>query len=159
MRAVRGLVLVLGVMLSACAVQMPSDPHGTLDHVTGAVMRVGATENSPWVEIPDGTAGEVVPTGSEPELVENFAASLDADISWMVGSEATLIAAMERGELDMVIGGFDDQTLWSKKAATTVPYTEDVGPDGPEKHIMLVRMGENRFLVTLERFLLEEGAQ
>lgn len=69
-----------------------------------------------------------------------------------------MVGALERGELDVVIGGFDAQTPGAAKAATTLPYTEIAGPHGVEKHIMLVRMGENRFLVTLERFLLEEGA-
>lgn len=158
MRSVHAIIVLVVTMLSACAIEVPADPEGTLNNVTGAVLRVGATENAPWVDVPDGTPGDVVPTGSEAALVESFAQSLGAEISWLTGSEATLVGALERGEIDMVIGGFDAQTLWSKKAAVTVPYLESPGPDGPIKHVMLVRMGENRFLVTLERFLLDQGA-
>lgn len=157
-RSVQTLIALLTMTLSACAVQIPADPHGTLDHVTDGVLRVGITENPPWVEIPDGAAGQAVPTGTEPALIEDFSGTLNADISWHPGNEATLVGALERGELAVVIGGFDAQTPGSAKAATTLPYTEIAGPHGVEKHIMLVRMGENRFLVTLERFLLEEGA-
>jgi polar amino acid transport system substrate-binding protein len=39
-----------------------------------------------------------------------------------------------------------------------VPYAEAPGADGTsQKHVMLVRMGENRFLVALEEFLLDSG--
>lgn len=128
MRSVLCLVVLLTMTLSACALEMPADPRGTLDHVSGGVLRVGATENFPWVEVPDGTAGEVVPKGSEAELIESFATSLNADITWMTGSESSLMAALERGELDIVIGGFDDQTVWAEQAAVTVPFTETAGP-------------------------------
>lgn len=134
---------------------VPSDPHGTLAEVQNGTIRVGLTENPPWVEL-DG-AGDV-PAGSEPELITEFAETHGATIEWSVGSEAVLASALERGELDIVLGGFLDDTPWIEKAAATRPYTESEGPDGTEKHVMLTRMGENAFLVSLETFLDEERA-
>jgi ABC-type amino acid transport/signal transduction systems, periplasmic component/domain len=152
-------VVLLGLLatlaLAACGLTVPSDPEGTLDRVRDdGVLRVGATHAPPWVVTSDGDE----PTGDEPALVEEFAARQGAVVEWRIGGEESLVAALERGELDLVIGGFTDATPWTDRAATTVPYTEAPGPDGaPQKHVMLARMGENRFLVELEEFLLESG--
>lgn len=155
-RGGRALAIATAILvaLSGCGVTIPSDPHGTLDRVTGGVLRVGVTHNDPWVVV-DSTAD---PVGDEPALLREFAARLDAQLVWNVDSEGDLVGALERGELDVVIGGFTDRTPWSDRAAMTVPYTQATGDEGrSEKHVMLVRMGENRFLVELESFLLREG--
>ncbi|WP_261165463.1 transporter substrate-binding domain-containing protein [Microbacterium sp. Marseille-Q6965] len=152
-RGVRGIAALgaLAALLTGCGIQIPNDPHGTLDRVAGGTLRVGATENPPWVELEDDE-----PEGSEPALIEAFAAAQDATVEWTTGSEADLLDALERGRLDVVVGGFLDDTPWVDKAATTFPYTATAG--GRDKHVMLVRMGENGLLVALERFLFEEGS-
>jgi polar amino acid transport system substrate-binding protein len=77
-------------------------------------------------------------------------------VEWTVGSESVLVDELERGELDLVIGGFRDDSPWVDKAALTSAYAEAEGPDGkPQKHVMLAPLGENRFLVALETFLQE----
>jgi len=139
--------------LTGCGMQFPRDPEGTLERVRGDVLRVGATEHRPYVELDD--AGE--PTGSEPALVQRFAERLDADIAWETGSEAELLDALEQGELDLVIGGFLHDTPWAERGATTRPYVEEQTADGStDKHVMITPMGENAFLVELETFLHEE---
>jgi len=157
MRALRLLAVAVAVIaltiVSGCS-SVPADPHGTLDRVRGGVLRVGATHHPPWVE----AAGISPPGGDEVDIVTAFANDNDADLEWEVGSEQSLVEALERGDLDLVIGGFTDATPWTERAATTVPYTEATGPDGSvEKHVMLTRMGENRFLVALETFLMDRG--
>ena len=152
MRLIAVALLVVGG-LAGCGVTIPSDPEGTLDRVEGGVLRVGVTEHAPFVEVGPGD-----PAGDEVDLIAAFADTLDARVAWTVGNEESLASALERGELDVAIGGFTDATPWAERTATTVPYRETTGPDGaPEKHVMLVRMGENRFLVALEEFLLERG--
>jgi len=141
-------VTALGV--AGCGLQIPADPDGTEAAVRGGTLRVGVTDNPPWTDI-DG-AGE--PAGTEAELAMQFAAELDAEVEWTVGSEASLVGELERGRLDLVVGGFVDDTPWSEKAAVTRWYAEAEGEDGErERHVMLTRMGENWFLVTLETFL------
>jgi ABC-type amino acid transport substrate-binding protein len=154
LRAARGAVLIgaLAVALTGCGLQVPADPHGTLQRVEGATLRADATELAPWVEMD--ADGE--PTGREPELVEEFAETLDADVEWVTGSEAHLLTALERGEIDMVVGGFLDDTPWTDRGAVTRPYTERQTKHGAEKHVMIVRMGENALLTELETFLHEE---
>ncbi len=146
------VVAVSAVVLSGCATAMPADPRGTLDRVQGGVLRVGATEHAPWVQL-DGDE----PVGTEPALVEEFAQRLDAEVSWTTGSEAMLVDALERGELDVVIGGFLESTPWSERGAATRPFAETRASDGStQRHVMLVRLGENRFQLELERYLHEE---
>jgi ABC-type amino acid transport substrate-binding protein len=153
-RAARDAALIgaLAVTLAGCGLQVPADPHGTVQRVEGGTLRAGATELAPWVEMD--ADGE--PTGREPELVEAFAGTLDADVEWVTGSEAHLLSALERGEIDMVVGGFLDDTPWTDRGAVTRPYTERQTKQGVEKHVMIVRMGENALLTELETFLHEE---
>ncbi|GAA1536817.1 hypothetical protein GCM10009803_16860 [Microbacterium ginsengiterrae] len=147
-----GAAVVLVLALTGCGIQVPADPHGTTERVEGGVLRVGVTDNPPWVVL-DGPGD---PAGTEVDLVSGFAGRLDAEVEWTEGSEARLLQDLERGRIDMVVGGFLDDTPWSDRGGMTRVYTEVSGEDGPEKHVMIVRMGENRLLSTLESYLLEE---
>lgn len=102
-----------------------------LDRVRDGVARVGVTENAPWVELR--RAAE--PSGSEPELVADFAAQLGAEVEWTDGSEAVLMNALERGDLDVVLGGFLEGTPWVEKGATTLPCTELPTSRSPKKQL------------------------
>ncbi|WP_413451217.1 transporter substrate-binding domain-containing protein [Georgenia phoenicis] len=147
-----GAALLLTV--TACSTTIPTDPDGTLDRVSGGILRVGVSPSPPWTDLPDGPDGE--PAGTEVELVGGFAATIDAEVQWAAGGEEELIGQLERGELDLVIGGLTAQSPWADKAALTYRYTETTGPDGAkELHVMATPMGENAFLVELEGFLLE----
>ena len=147
-----GIVVILTMLVTGCAMTMPADPDGTLDRIDGGVMRVGVTENAPWVLVDDADD----PSGSEQALISEFADRFEARVEWTPGSEAALLKALDRGELDIVIGGFLDDTPWTDLGAVTRPYLQTSGPEGTEKHVMIVRMGENRLLLELERFLFEE---
>lgn len=147
-------IALLTLLVSGCAIQMPADPLGTLERAENGVLRVGVTENPPWVEVSGGALGSP-PSGTEPALISEFAAELGSGVEWKFGSEAVLIEALERGEVDVVIGGLLDDTPWADRGAITRPYTETMAGDGAKKHVMIVRMGENRFLVALETFLDE----
>ncbi len=143
------LVVVL-VAMAGCSLQIPADPDGTLDTVTRGVLRVGASPQDDLVRAEDGTV-----SGSEADLVEGFAESLDARVEWTVGGEEHLVGELEKGNLDLVIGGLTDQTPWADKVGMTRAY-----PNLPEAEgralVMLVPPGENRFLSELERYLDKE---
>jgi polar amino acid transport system substrate-binding protein len=210
----------------ACGCQFPRDPEGTLDRVRGGVMRVGVTHVEPWVTVQGGEVG-----GVEAELVERFAASIDAQVEWVEGSESDLMAALHGRQLDVVIAGLTRRSEWQRVAALTRPFVSyevviaapdratadrlsaDLGGeriaveahspeaakleedtdavvmpvddlaavDGPvavpeyllddldlvrtdaeldeHEHAMAVSMGENAFLVALERFLLDRESE
>lgn len=146
--AAAGLVLLLG--LTSCGITIPQDPDGTLERVSGATLRVGVTENAEWVQLP--RTGD--PEGIEPGLVEKFAETLDATIEWVPGSEHELAQDLSHGQLDLAIGGFAADTPWIKEAGITRPYAETRDERGKTvKHVMLVPMGENAFLLKLDQFL------
>ncbi len=110
-------MVVIVVALASVGCGIPRDPEGTLDRVRGATMHVGVTDNPPWVEL-----GEGAPTGLEVELVERFAAGIEAEIEWIEGSEEELFAALEVHELDLVVGGITSVSPWASVAALTHPY-------------------------------------
>lgn len=133
---------------------IPVDTEGTLDRVRGGLLRVGLTHNPPWVD----TSGPDA-AGTEVHLVERIAAELQAEAAWTVGSEAVLVEELHHGRLDLVAGGFTDDTPWTQRAAMTTPYLEDRDQTGrTRKHVLLTRPGENRFLMTVEQILAGQGA-
>jgi polar amino acid transport system substrate-binding protein len=80
-------------------------------------MRVGVVESDPFVVSVEGEPG-----GVEPRILERFAEELHAEIEWFPGSEEDLIGALEKRELDVVIGGLTATSPWSKMATLTHPY-------------------------------------
>ncbi len=152
-RACRSLLLGLVLTTLVGCATVPADTEGTTDRVRGGVLRVGLTHNPPWVDATD----PAVPRGTEAALVEELATALDAEPEWTTGSEAALVTALHEGRLDLVAGGFTDDTPWSQQVAMTAPYTEERDGSGRTlKHVLLTRAGENRFLTTVERFLAEQ---
>jgi ABC-type amino acid transport substrate-binding protein len=138
------------LLAASCGLTIPADPEKTLERVTGSTIRVGVSPNPPWTNV--GEAGE--PRGTEVDLVREFAGTLHAQVEWVVGGEQSLITALEHRELHLVIGGFTSETPWTEKAAITKPYAETLDADGKRtKLVMAAPMGENAFLLALEKFL------
>jgi len=129
---------------------VPADPDGTLDRVTGGELRVGTSPEPGLVEIDRGE-----PRGPVVDLVDDFAASIDANVTWTVATEESLVGMLETGDLDLVAGGLTPDTPWIDKAGITRGYSGIEGADG-RKVVMLVPLGENAFLTDLERFLDKE---
>lgn len=142
--------LSLAAGLAGCGLTIPADPDGTLDAVTGGELRVGTSPDRGLVEVTDGE-----PSGSIVDLVDDYADTLDARPQWTVTSEETLVRMLEAGDLDLIAGGITADTPWLEKAGVSRGYTGIEGADGREI-VMLVPLGENAFLSSLERFLDEE---
>jgi ABC-type amino acid transport substrate-binding protein len=162
MRCCKLLVLLLAALLAlaGCGTSYPADPEGTLDRVRGGTLRVGASPNGDWVQLPAGSGGAARVEGREAGLVQRFAEQLGADIEWVTGTEQVLADELKHGELDLVIGGLDDKTPWTTHAGLTRPYAESRDQRGDlHKHVMLVPLGENAFLLELDRFLMEAKEQ
>jgi hypothetical protein len=139
----------LASLMVACSTlvgcDLPRDPEGTLDRVRNGVLRVGVTPHGEWVESDAGRP----PTGIEPALVEDFARQHGATIQWFRGSETEVLTALEEYELDLVVGGLTEDTLWSDRIALSQPYFETENA----RHVIAVAPGENAFLLELDRFL------
>jgi ABC-type amino acid transport substrate-binding protein len=153
MRRLTGVVLLVAVVfLTECQVSIPADPDGTLESVTGSVLRAGASPNGDLVVV-DG--GEDV-SGVEADIVEQFAASVDATVEWTIGSEEALVRGLDDGRLDLAVAGFSKETPWVEQAGVTRPYLDVETADGASRRVvMLVPIGENAFLSELETFLTE----
>ena len=116
----RLIVIVASGLLTLSCGSLPRDPEGTLHRARGGRLRVGLVEHPPWVVR---TEGE--PAGAEVELVRRFAAELNATPEWHWGGEQRHMEALERFELDLVVGGVTKSTPWSKYVGLTGPYFEE----------------------------------
>lgn len=146
------VVLALGTAaaLSGCTT-IPADSIGTLDRATGGTLVVGVSEHQPWTDV---TAdGEY--SGSEVELIESFADSIDAKIEWHNAPESVLAGLISEDQLDIVIGGLTTSSPWTTHMATTRGYASVAG----ENLVMGTRLGENELLVALERHLAREHGE
>ncbi|CAA9224129.1 MAG: hypothetical protein AVDCRST_MAG52-660, partial [uncultured Blastococcus sp.] len=62
-------LLAVALVLVGCgSVRVPVDPDGTLDRVSGGVLRVGVSPHEPWT-----TVGTDEPGGIEADLVRGWA--------------------------------------------------------------------------------------
>ncbi|MBC3539312.1 transporter substrate-binding domain-containing protein [Rufibacter sediminis] len=142
---VYNLILVVA-LLTGCQ-NFPKDPEKTLEQVTNGTLKVGYSENPPWV-----VKGPAGPTGIEPDLVKAFANGLNAKIEWQNDSEQNLMEELEKHNLHLVIAGVTDDTPWKSKISFTRPYVELQ----KKKHVFCVIMGENAFITKLESFLRQQ---
>ena len=90
-------MLVLPLLVAAGC----SDPGTALSRAESTgVLNVGVVENPPRTVAGDG--GEV--TGSDAEAIGDYADSIGAHPSWQVGKLEALADAVDRGEVDVIIG-------------------------------------------------------
>lgn len=151
------LIVLITLLLSGCGLQIPTDPDGTLDRVQGGEITIGVAHNPPRVDASGTSADNAqAPTGIEPELAADFANSLDAEVTWVVDSEADIVKGLKAGTIDLAIAGFTDDTPWSAEAGMTRACLEGTDEFGSEaKYVFLVPLGENAFLTELETYICD----
>lgn len=151
-KRLQGVVLasIMTAALAGCGISVPTDPDGTLQSVSGGDLRVGISADQGLADV----SGDA-PTGPLVELVEDFGESLDAEVEWTIGSEETLVVMVEEGDLDLVVGGFTEQTPWVDRVGVTRGY-DGIEGAGDRPIVMFVPLGENAFLTELEEFLDRE---
>ncbi len=132
--------LLISILLLFTSCNLPKDPKSSWENAKKEGLRVGVIDNPPFTN----TTSESF-SGTEMEIINNFAASKNLEVSYLKGNESYLIEKLEKFEIDLVIGGFTKKTVWSKKAGVSKPYDK--------KHVFLVPKGENKLLVKLEEYI------
>ncbi|WP_159501275.1 hypothetical protein [Microbacterium sp. 18062] len=145
--AVAAVAAVAALALSGCGLQIPADPDGTLDRITGGVLRVGASPADELVRVSERDV-----SGPLPDLIEGFADERDARVEWTVGSEEDLVDDLVAGALDLAIGGMTDATPWVDAVSVSRGYSGVEGSGGASV-VVLMPMGENALQAALERYL------
>jgi polar amino acid transport system substrate-binding protein len=112
------VMLLLAAVVGGC--DMPHDTAGTLRDARGGTLRAGAIESPPWAVVRDGAFD-----GVEVALVSRFADEIGAaDVEWITGSESSLITALNRRELDVVVGGLTAGSPWAAEVGFSIVYLD-----------------------------------
>ncbi len=139
-RLILGLTLVLA--LAAC--DFPRDPNGTLQRVeTSGEMRTGIIDDSNNAEASLTLAQSIAQVHSAQPLATQ-------------GSAETLLHSLERGDLDIVIGAFAEDSPWTGRVAFTDPANSPNPPDHQPALRAIVQTGENGWLMAVSKAI--EGA-
>ena len=131
--------------VSACG-PIPRDPEGTLVRVRHeAVIRVGhiqgePDEHAPWRPVLARIARE---TRARPVFIS--------------GGLEPLLLKLERGEIDLVVGGrFDANTPWKTRVSLSPPLTVAKTSTNKIQSHIVARNGENAWIVLIQRSVQAE---
>jgi hypothetical protein len=122
-------------LLLAC--NLPDDPDGTTETVTGGVLRIGALTD-PLDPV-------------DAEAVARVAKALQAEPEFMTADPHTLFVQLEDGTLHVVAGRIPVTTPFSGDVALSDPMGRVMLGDDTEDRVLAIRKGENRFLIAVNR--------
>ncbi len=142
----RSALGLAALVLQGC--DLPRDAGGTLERVRGSYLRVGMVASEAHVD-----AGSVTLVGQDRAMIEGFAGSLNAAVQWRRGAAETLYRALEVRDLDVVVGGVDCDSPWSKRIALSRKVGTFPGPAKAHR-CFATPPGENGFLLALNRFIV-----
>ncbi|SMF61542.1 hypothetical protein SAMN06295910_0532 [Allosphingosinicella indica] len=137
----RRSLLPLLLALAGCGA-IPADPDGTLERVRSEqAFRVGIIAGTDSVRF-------AVPTGA-------FLAGVDratgARARIESGPSETLLAKLEAGALDLVVGEVAHDSPWAKRVSILRPIAEHHGPQHRAVLTPIARHGENAWIMVLDR--------
>ncbi len=110
---------------------------------------MGVAEHEPWVRWEGDRA-----IGLEPELIEQWAQTLSARVTWRKDALAELVKALHRREIDVLAAGLEETTPYAPEVAASQPYLEAPDREGKKTpRVLAVTQGESALLLSLDRFL------
>jgi hypothetical protein len=132
-------LMLLG--LAGCG-DIPKDPEGTLDRIRSEhLIRVGRVEGG---SAADATAWR--------QVLARLEASTGARPVFRSGSLEPSLLELEAGKLDVVVGGrFDEKTPWKTRVTLGPPVGRIETPDGVTASHIVVRNGENAWIMLVQR--------
>jgi len=95
----------------------PKDARGSLLRARDGKLRVGVSENIPWVDLT-----KARPSGIEPHLVRRFASRLNSEIVWVRAAQSELLDSLDHAGLELVIAGLQADSPYASEVAITTPY-------------------------------------
>ncbi|MFS0737874.1 hypothetical protein ABC347_12560 [Sphingomonas sp. 1P06PA] len=126
------------LLLIVVGCDLPRDPDGTLDRIEAdRSFRVGLIANG----------GDARGAAEQAALIDRIARRTAARPVIRHGSAEPLLAELEAGGLDVVIGHFDGASPWSRLVTLTDPI-RDYGGHGL---VAALPNGENRWIMLVER--------
>ena len=146
------LALAVGLTAAGCGVTIPTDPGHTLAEASGHTLRAGYAPDPGRI-----ASGEREPSGPLADAVDGYAASLGAEVEWVLGSEETLATAIDQGDLDIAVGGFTEKSPWADLAALSRGFIPPDMPDDAMRSVALLPLGENALLSSFEEYIDGEG--
>jgi DNA-binding transcriptional LysR family regulator len=129
--------------LTAGCADLPKDPEGTLERVRSERrFRLGVIDST----MPDPTwsAGAAA-------FADWIAAKTAARPNSVRGATEPLLAQLEAGKLDLVIGPMAPTSPWEKQVSVLPALAEHVGPDEHLRLVPVARNGENAWIGLLHR--------
>ena len=130
--------LAAGLVLGAC--DLPRDPEGTTSAVEGGTLRVGVISS-------DGLPPE------DRTAIERVAGALDAAVETERGGAHALVRRLAAGEVHLVAGDVPAGTPFLAHAAATAPFGTVMVAGEARDRVLLLRKGENRFLMRVDEAL------
>lgn len=139
--------LIPALLLAGC--DLPRDPDGTSDRVAAeGSFRVGLVARG---EDRRGAAEQAA-------FLARLAATSHARPQIREGAMEPLLAMLEAGALDVVVGHFAETSPWEKRVTLAEPLATLPGVGGAHRLAAAVRNGENAWLMRVDR-VSREGAR
>jgi hypothetical protein len=129
------------LLLGGCA-NYPRDPEGTLEQIkTERLIRVGLLAG-----VADGAMRSEVD-----RYIARLSRSTGARPAAVTGPAELLLAQLEAGELDLVVGPIGKKSPWTAEVAVIEPLAVGIGAGQAFTLSPMARNGENRWIMLLER--------
>lgn len=143
------LIPILAASLFAAGCDaIPKDPDGTLDRVRAQrEYRVGLI------------AGPSLGAGRQQLFLSRVSEAAGATPRISTDAAEPLLARLEAGELDLVIGAMTPHSPWSKHVALLPPLGEQVTRSGHLHLVAMAKNGENRWISLLHDSAIRTRAQ
>jgi hypothetical protein len=133
-------LILCAALLAGCG-GMPKDPERTLERVQASrTFSVGLI-----------AAGGPAVADRRHAFVRRVAEATGARPAIEEGAAEPLLARLERGELDLVVGAFAPKSPWARQVTLLPPLGEQAGRGGPVVIAAAARNGENGWIALLHR--------
>lgn len=141
-RTRRRCLLLTALCLPLAACGLPKDQRGETEHIRETrTIRVGV-------------AGDPAGYAAERAWLDGLARELGASVEFAPGETHALIDALDKGEIDLVIG-LPAKTPFKKQIGASRPYLKP--SFSPPERIWAVRPGENRWLYAVDETLIRHA--